>query len=64
MQLARNISKDDEQHFPGITSRRGIGKLHERLRNTSKNNGGTGRMNNQIPEDSGETQFVFQMIEM
>ena len=59
IQFARNISKDDEQHFPRIASRRGVGKLHGRLRNTSKDNGGTGKMNNQIPEDSRETQLVF-----
>ena len=64
MQLTRNISKDNEQYFPGITPRRGIGKLHGQLCNTSKDNEGTGRMNNQIPEDSGKTQLVFQTIKM
>ena len=59
MQFTRNISKDDEQHFPRITSWRSIGKLHGRFCNTSKDNEGTERTNNQISEDSGETQFVF-----
>ena len=59
MQFARNISKNNEQYFPGITSWRDIGKLHEQFRNTSKDNEGTRRTNNQTPEDSEETQFVF-----
>ena len=64
MQLTRNISKDDEQHFLGITSQMDIGKLHGRLCNTSKDNEGTGRTNNQIPKNSRETQLVFQTIKM
>ena len=59
MQLAKNLSKNDEQHFLGITSWRRTGKLHEWFRDTSKDNGRTERMNNQIHKDSGETQFVF-----
>ena len=64
MQLARDIPKDDEQYFLGITSQRRIGKLHGQFCNTSKDNGRTGRKINQIPEDSRKTQLMFQMIKM
>ena len=36
MQFARNIPKDDEQHFLRATSRRSVGKLHGRLCNTGQ----------------------------
>ena len=64
MQLTRNISKDDEQYFLGITLQRCIGKLHGQFRDTSKDNGRTRRKDDQVPEDSGKTQSVFQMIKM
>jgi len=64
MQLARDIPKDDEQYFPGITSQRCIGKLHGRFHDTSKDNGRTGRKNDQVHEDSGKTQPVFQTIKI
>ena len=59
MQFTRDIPKNDEQYFPRITSRRSVGKLHGRLRDTGQNNGRIGRMNNPIFEDSRETQSVF-----
>ena len=64
MQFTGNLLKNDEQHFPRTTSWRCIGKLHGRFCDTSKNHGRTGGMNNQIFEDSGKTQFVFQEIKM
>ena len=64
MQLARNLSKNDEQYFLGITSWRCTGKLYGQLCNTSKDKRRTGRTNGQVPEDSGETQLVFQMIKI
>ena len=59
MQFTRDISKDDEQHFPRITLGRGVGKLHGQFCHTGKDNGRIGRMNNPIFEDSGKTQSVF-----
>ena len=59
MQLAKNLSKNNEQYFLGITSWKHTGKLHGWFCDTSKDNGRTERMNNQIHKDSGETQFVF-----
>ena len=64
MQLARNIPKDNKQYFLGITSWRHIGKLYRWFHNNSKDNGRTGRKDNQVPEDSGKTQSVFQTIKM
>ena len=55
MQLTRDISKDDEQYFPGITLQRHIGKLHRQFHDTSKDNGRTGRKDNQVPENSRKT---------
>ena len=59
MQLTKNLSKNDEQHFLKITSSRYTGKLHRQLCNTSKDNGRTGRTNGQVPEDSKKTQLMF-----
>ena len=62
MQLARDISMDDEQHLLGIIVQRSTSQLYGRLRHTSKNNERTGEKDNQVLEDSGEAQFVFQTI--
>ena len=59
IQFARNIPKNNEQYFLRITSQRGVGKLHGRLRHTSKDNGRIGRTNNPIFQDSGKTQSMF-----
>ena len=64
IQLTRDIPKDDEQYFLRITSQRYIGKLHGQFCNTSKDNGRTGRKDNQVPEDSRKTQPMFQTIKM
>ena len=45
-QLTRNISKNDEQYFPGITLQRSIGKLYGWFHYTGQDNEGTQRMNN------------------
>jgi len=50
MQLAWDVSEDDEQHLLGITTQRNIGKLHGQLCYTSKNNEGIRGKNNPIFE--------------
>ena len=64
VQLAGNVSKNDEQYFLRIASWRDISKLYGRLRDTSQNHGGTRRKDNLIFEDSREVQPVFQKIKM
>ena len=64
MQLAGNISENDEQYIPRVTSQRNIGKLYGQFRNTGQNHGRIRRKNDLIFEDSGEAQSVFQKIEM
>ena len=64
MQFTEDISKDDEQYLLRVTSQRSISKLHGRFRNTSQNHGRIRRKDDQIFEDSRETQSVFQEIEM
>ena len=64
MQLARNIPKNDKQHFLGITAWRCTSKLYRWFHNTGKDDGGTGGKNDMIFEDSREAQFVFQVIKM
>ena len=59
MQLARNFSKNDEQHIPGTPSWRHTSKLHGWLRNPSKDKKRTRRTDNQIPEDCRKTLTVF-----
>ena len=50
--------------FLGITAWRCTRKLYEQFCNTGKDNGGTGGKNDMIFENSGEAQFVFQVIKM
>ena len=64
VQFARNISEDDEQHFPGATTRRSVGKLYGQFHNTGQDHGRTGRKNSHIFKDSKETQSVFQEVKM
>ena len=44
-QLTRNIPENDEQHFPGTTLWRSVGKLHGWLCYTSQNYKGTQEIN-------------------
>jgi len=64
MQFARNIPKDDEQHFLRTTSQRSVGKLHGRFHNTGQDYERTGRKNGQILKDSREIQSVFQKVKI
>ena len=64
VQFTGNFSMDDEQYLSRTASWRSASELHGQLRDTSKNNGRTGRTNNQILEDSREAQPVFQKIKM
>ena len=64
IQFTRNISKNDEQHFPRTTSRGSVGQLYGQFCHPSKDNGRIRRMNDSIPEDSREIQFVLQTIKM
>ena len=59
IQFTWNIPKNDEQYLPRTTPQRNIGKLHERLHYTNKNDEGTRRKDNLIFEDCRKTQFVF-----
>ena len=51
VQLTRNISKDDEQHFLRITLQKSISKLHRQFCHTGKNNEGTRGKNDLILEN-------------
>ena len=64
IQLARNVPKDDEQYFLGVTLWRNASELYGQLCHTSEDKRRIGGMNNQILEDSRETQFVFQAVKM
>ena len=64
MQLACDISEDDEQHLLGITTWRNIGKLYGQLCYTSKNNEEIKGKNNLIFESCRKTQFVFWKIKI
>ena len=59
MQLAGNILKNDKQYFLGVTLWRSAGKLHGKLHYTSQDHEGIKRMNDQVPKNCREAQFVF-----
>ena len=62
MQLTRDISMDDEQHLLRTIAQRSTSQLYGQLCHPSKNNERAGRKDNQVLKDSGEAQFVFQMV--
>ena len=64
MQFARNVSTNDEQYIPRTAPQRGIGKLYERLCDTSQDHEGTRRKDSTIFKDSREAQPIFQKIKM
>ena len=64
VQFARNFSKDNKQYLLRIIIWRSASQLHEQIRNSSKDNEGTRRMNNSIFEDSREIQSVFQTVKI
>ena len=64
MQFTGNILENNEQYLPRVTSQRSTGKLHGWFHNIGKNHGITRREDNQIFEDSRETQSVFQKVKM
>ena len=59
MQLTKDIPKNDEQYFLGITPQGSVGKLYGQFCDTSQDNGRTGRKDNQVFENCRETQLVF-----
>ena len=64
VQFTGSIPKNDEQHLPRTTSQRSTGKLYGQFCYTCKDYGRTGRKDDSIFEDSGETQSMFQMVKM
>jgi len=64
VQFTGNIPEDNEQYLLRVTLQRSIGKLHRQFCDIYKDQGRTGRMDNQILKDSGKTQLVFQEIKV
>jgi len=64
MQFTEDIPKNDEQYLARVTAQRSTSKLYGRLHNTGKNHGRTKRKDDQVFEDSKETQSMFQKVKM
>ena len=64
VQFTGDVPEDDEQYLLRVTSQRSTGKLHEQFCDTCKDQGGTGRMDNQVLKDSRKTQPMFQEVKM
>ena len=64
VQFTGNVLEDDEQYLSRVTSQRSTGKLHGQFCDTHKDQGRTGRMDNQVLKDSRKIQPVFQEIRM
>ena len=64
MQFTRDIPENDEQYLLRVTSRGSTGKLYGWFCNTSKNHERTRREDDQVFEDSIETQSVFQKVKI
>ena len=59
MQLARDISKNDEQHIQRTTPWESVSELHGQLCHTNQDKRGIRRKDNLISEGSRKTQFMF-----
>ena len=57
VQFTGDIPKDNEQYLLRVTSRKSTGKLHRQFCDTCKDQGRTGRTDNQILKDSRKTQL-------
>ena len=64
VQFTGDVPEDDEQYLLRVTLQRSTGKLHGQFCDTHKDQGRTGRMDNQVLKDSRKTQPVFQEVKM
>ena len=64
VQFTRNVPEDDEQYLLRVTLQRNISKLYGQFCDIYKDQGRTGRMDNQVLKDSGKTQPMFQNIKV